>query len=64
MLLRTLRSELARRLRRLPAIALTAHETPDNRRRAIEAGFDRYLTKPVDPIELTAAVVEVARPPA
>jgi CheY-like chemotaxis protein len=64
MLLRALRGELARRHRRLPAIALTAHETADNRRRAIEAGFDRYLTKPVDPIELTAAVAEVARPPA
>jgi PAS domain S-box-containing protein len=62
MLLGALRGELAKRRRRLPAIALTAHQTAENRRRALEAGFDRYLTKPIDPIELAAAVAEVARP--
>jgi PAS domain S-box-containing protein len=62
MLLGALRGELARRGRRLPAIALTAHEDAHNRRRALEAGFDRYMVKPVDPTELAAAVAEVARP--
>lgn len=30
-------------------IAITAHGEPDDRRRALLAGFDIHLTKPVDP---------------
>jgi PAS domain S-box-containing protein len=62
MLLRALRAGVADRRRRLPAIAVTAYETPENRLRAAEAGFDRYLTKPLDPLTLSRAVAEVARP--
>jgi DNA-binding response OmpR family regulator len=29
--------------------------------RALETGFDLYLTKPVDPAQLCEAVAEVAR---
>jgi DNA-binding response OmpR family regulator len=28
--------------------------------RAFEAGYDRYLTKPIDPLEFAAAVAGVA----
>jgi PAS domain S-box-containing protein len=62
MLLRALRAGVAAHRRRLPAIAVTAYETPENRLRAADAGFDRYLTKPLDPLTLSRAVVEVARP--
>lgn len=36
-------------LRRLPAIALSAHFRPDTRRQAFEGGFDLFLAKPIDP---------------
>jgi CheY-like chemotaxis protein len=35
-------------LRHLPVIALTAFETLGFRQAAFEAGFDGYLTKPID----------------
>lgn len=40
----------------VPAIALTAFARPEDRRKAIQAGFDTFLTKPVDMEELLAAV--------
>jgi CheY-like chemotaxis protein len=39
---------------------MTAYGTPENQDRAIEAGFDVYLTKPLDPLELGTAVAEAA----
>jgi CheY-like chemotaxis protein len=39
-----------------PAIALTAYARSQDRNDAIQAGFERHLAKPVDPIELVAAV--------
>lgn len=47
--------ELAQRLRALPVltgmqlIALTGYGQPDDRERALAAGFDDHLVKPVDP---------------
>ena len=46
--------ELARRLRalypdRLILIAITAHDSEDDRRRAYRAGFDLHLSKPAEP---------------
>ncbi len=32
----------------IPVIALTAHVLPDERERAREAGFDGYITKPIN----------------
>jgi CheY-like chemotaxis protein/nitrogen-specific signal transduction histidine kinase len=46
---------------RIPAIALTAHVTPDARIRAFKAGFDAYVAKPVDRDELLAVVTRLAR---
>src|SRR4029079_718040 len=40
----------------LPAIALTAFARPEDRRRAMMAGFQIHLAKPVDPHELTATI--------
>lgn len=43
----------------LPAIALTAFGQNHDRERALEAGFDSYLRKPVEPERLVAAILEV-----
>ena len=37
-------------------VALTGHAQPDDRRRALEAGFDLHLVKPVDPRVLSEAL--------
>ncbi len=45
---------------RIPAIALTAYASGDDRARALAAGFEAHVTKPVEPQELAAAVAELA----
>lgn len=40
----------------LPAIALTGFASLEDRRRALLAGFQAHMAKPVDPRELTAAI--------
>lgn len=55
--------EAARRIRALPdfeavkIVAVSAFTDEKTRRRALEAGYDHYLTKPCDP----AALLEYAR---
>ena len=60
MLLRAMREATAKSGRKLAAIAITAYGTAENEMRAFEAGYDRYLTKPIDPLEFAAAVAGVA----
>jgi CheY-like chemotaxis protein len=45
----------------VPAVALTALARPDDRRRALAAGYQVHVPKPVEPAELTAVVVKLAR---
>ena len=42
----------------VPAIALTAYGSQQDRDKALEAGFDRHLAKPIDPGELVRAIVK------
>ncbi len=46
---------------RVPAIALTAYGRPEDRERALAAGFSYHITKPVDPQHLVHAVVTALR---
>jgi signal transduction histidine kinase len=46
---------------KLPAIALTAYTRREDRRLALEAGFQAHVAKPVDPGELISVVAEWAR---
>jgi CheY-like chemotaxis protein len=43
---------------RVVAIAVTAHAAPADRDRALEAGFDRHIAKPVDADELVRVISE------
>ena len=47
----------------MPAMALTALATDDDRQRSLAAGYQMHLTKPVDIDRLSAAVVELAARP-
>jgi signal transduction histidine kinase/CheY-like chemotaxis protein len=49
--------------RRIPVIALSANAMPSDIKKGREAGFRDYLTKPVDPDEIQAAVEKVLREP-
>ncbi len=61
--------ELMRRVRALgpqsggdvPAAALTAFARSEDRTRALIAGYQSHIAKPVEPIELAAAVASLAR---
>ena len=44
----------------VPAAALTAYATPDDRRRALDAGYNEHIAKPVEPSEFVAAVARLA----
>jgi signal transduction histidine kinase/DNA-binding NarL/FixJ family response regulator len=44
----------------LPAVALTAYGSKEDRERAFRAGFHAHLVKPIDPEELGATIAEVA----
>ena len=45
--------------RGLATVALTAHARQEDRERALAAGFDAYVTKPVEPSALAALVREL-----
>jgi PAS domain S-box-containing protein len=46
----------------LPALALTAFAQPQDRQRALASGFQAWISKPLDPAELVAAVAQLAAP--
>jgi len=46
---------------RAPALALTAYARPEDRARALLAGFQNHVSKPVGALELLAAVAAIAR---
>jgi CheY-like chemotaxis protein len=48
-------------LRNIPAIALTAFTRGVDHARALAAGFDMHIGKPLDPLALVRAVCDLAR---
>jgi two-component system CheB/CheR fusion protein len=53
----SLRADPDARIRHVPAVAVTAYASRTDRSRALDAGFDGHLAKPVDPVRLADAVV-------
>ena len=43
-----------------PAVAVTGYATPDDVKRVLAAGFQMHISKPVDPLALSAAVARLA----
>ncbi|MBX3232776.1 MAG: response regulator [Labilithrix sp.] len=46
-------------VRALPLVAMTAYARAEDRRRVLDAGFDRHVAKPIEPDELVEALVAV-----
>jgi CheY-like chemotaxis protein len=44
----------------VPAVALTAYARAEDRMRAVLAGFQHHVAKPVEPAELIAMVASLA----
>jgi len=53
------RGDSSSAVRQLPAIAVTAYTSPAAQERALAAGFQRHLAKPIDPAHLIEVLCEV-----
>ncbi|MEO6420226.1 MAG: response regulator, partial [Polyangiaceae bacterium] len=58
--IRLLRSRPNATTKHVPALALTAYAQDETRKDALAAGFDMYLSKPVNPAELAAVVADLS----
>ena len=47
----------------IPAVALTGFSSQEDARRAIEAGFDLHVSKPVDPFDLASKLAKLLDKP-
>lgn len=61
LLIRKLREQERKNGGRIPAAALTAHARVEDRMRALSAGFDTHVAKPVEPVELVTVIASLAR---
>jgi CheY-like chemotaxis protein/nitrogen-specific signal transduction histidine kinase len=60
-LIRELRQSDRLEIRRLPAVALTAYARTEDRVRALIAGFQTHVPKPVEPAELVTVIASLGR---
>ncbi|MHC5766966.1 MAG: ATP-binding protein [Nostoc sp.] len=56
MLMRQIKALQANQAKQIPAIALTAYAGEINQQQALESGFQKHLSKPVEPDELVKAI--------
>jgi CheY-like chemotaxis protein len=59
-LIREVRELDLRRGRKTPAAALTALARTEDRRKALNAGYQMHVAKPIDPFELAITVEQLA----
>jgi two-component system, cell cycle response regulator DivK len=43
----------------IPLMALTAHTLPGDRKRAMESGFDGYISKPIDVVNFGDSITKI-----
>jgi PAS domain S-box-containing protein len=60
-MMRKIRNSSSEQTRLTPAIALTAYAGDGNRQRALDAGYQKHISKPAEPEELVLAIAGVAR---
>jgi PAS domain S-box-containing protein len=61
-LIRKVRSSASDKIKRLPAVALTAYASEQDRDRAIAAGYNEHLTKPIDPALFATVLARLNMP--
>ncbi|HCF27502.1 MAG TPA: diguanylate cyclase [Cyanobacteria bacterium UBA11049] len=59
MLIRSIRSLPQEQGKEIPAIALTAYAGETDNRQILMAGFQKHITKPIEPLELATAIVQL-----
>ncbi|MFN6494569.1 ATP-binding protein [Nostoc sp. DedQUE03] len=59
MLIQQIKVLFAKQARQIPAIALTAYAGEINQQQALKSGFQKHLSKPVEPEELVKAIATV-----
>ncbi|MUL36836.1 hybrid sensor histidine kinase/response regulator [Gloeocapsopsis dulcis] len=59
-LISRIRAMEAQNVGRIPAVALTAYARVEDRTRALAAGFQMHIAKPVNPTELVAVIANLA----
>jgi CheY-like chemotaxis protein len=60
-LMQKIRSEFPPKVQTIPAVALTAFATDEDKQRSVKAGYQAYLVKPVTMGELINTVASLAR---
>ena len=58
---RALEAEQGAVVDQIPAIALTAHARAEDRFRALQAGFQMHVAKPVEPTELAVVILSLIK---
>jgi signal transduction histidine kinase/DNA-binding response OmpR family regulator len=59
-LIKKLRKLRLKRAKEIPAVALTAYATDDDRQRTLSAGFQMHVTKPIEPEALVRSIAGAA----
>jgi CheY-like chemotaxis protein len=59
MFIRKVRARAPERGGAIPAVALTAYAKSEDRLRAVTAGYQMHVAKPVDPLELTTVIASL-----
>jgi two-component system CheB/CheR fusion protein len=60
-LIQQVRSLSPEKGKHIPAIALTAYTREEERQRAIDAGFQRHIAKPIEPAQLAEFIADLVR---
>jgi CheY-like chemotaxis protein len=55
-LIKSLRKLKSRRAKEIPAVALTAYATSEDKAKALAAGFQIHLAKPIEPKSLVRSI--------